>query len=403
MSRIVYRITDEYAIVERKGSANLYLEWRERGQKVGRSTGCRGLDDAKRRAREIILESADIRDAKPQDTPLLATLDRYYLQRGSKLPSKATAKRALALWREHWGEQATVADLTIAAQERFVEWLRDRGYADGYVRRVVGFGRTATNRAWKRGEVTQVPFIELPPGGDPYPNRATRAQLVALLNTPMPAHVVAYVLIRLNTGCRGDAALDLQPFQIDWQENAVRLNPAGRRQTTKRRPVVPLTRTLARFLGRLSGPYYAGWNGKRTASIKTTWRKVRAKAGLPAWFAPKVLRHTVASELRRRGVPKWDVAGLLGHEDNTGSATTGDYAKFDGSKIRKALDAWMADLAKDVPALRGVTSGSVVATERKADSRDHRAVPSSKVVGGTRIELVTPTMSRSRKIRDIND
>jgi len=48
MSRIVYRITDEYAIVARKGTANLYLEWREGGQKVGRSTGCSGLDDAKR-------------------------------------------------------------------------------------------------------------------------------------------------------------------------------------------------------------------------------------------------------------------------------------------------------------------------------------------------------------------
>ena len=34
MSRIVYRITDEYAIVARKGTANLYLEWREGGQKA---------------------------------------------------------------------------------------------------------------------------------------------------------------------------------------------------------------------------------------------------------------------------------------------------------------------------------------------------------------------------------
>jgi integrase len=389
MSRIVYRITDEYAIVERKGSANLYLEWREKGQKVGRSTGCGSLDDAKRRARELILELAEIKDAEPAETPLMAILDRYYLKRGKDLESSDTAKRSRALWREHWGESSTIADLTVARLESFVAWLRGKGYSDGYVRRVVGYGRTATNWAWKRGELKQVPFIELPPEGESYPHKATRAHLVALLNTPMPAHVWTYCLIRLNTGCRGDAALDLQPFQIDWHDKAIRLNPVGRRQTKKRRPVVPLTKTLERHLLTLSSvEHYAGWNGARTDSIKTTWRKVRAAARLPVWFAPKVLRHTVASELRRRGVPEWDVAGLMGHTGE--SATT-------------ALDAWMADLAKDVPALRGVTSGSVRRTKENGATDKSHAVQPLKVVGGTGFEPVTPTMSRSRKINKNSD
>jgi integrase len=67
------------------------------------------------------------------------------------------------------------------------------------------------------------------------------------------------------------------------------------------------------------------------------------------------MRHTVASELRRRGVPHWDVSGLMGH---TVGGTTEGCAKFDGDKVRKALDAWMADLARDVPALCGVSAGS---------------------------------------------
>ena len=398
MSRIVYRITDEYAIVERKGSANLYLEWREKGQKVGRSTGCSSLDDAKRRARDLILELAEIKDAEPAETPLMAILDRYYLQRGTKLESKSTAKRVRELWREHWGEAATVADLSVQRQEAFIAWLRSKGYSDGYVRRVVGYGRTATNWAWKRGEVRQVPFIELPQGGEAFPHKATRAQLVALLNAPLPAHVWTYVLIRLNTGCRGDAALDLQPFQIDWEDHSIRLNPAGRRQTKKRRPVVPLTRTLERHLKTLSGvTYYAGWNGEQTDSIKTTWRKIRANAKLPTWFAPKVLRHTVASELRRRGVPAWDVAGLMGHAGE--STTTAGYAKFDGAKVRKALDAWMVDLAKDVPALRGVTSGSSRRPRPSKETPKAQENQRLKVVGGTGFEPVTPTMSRSRKIK----
>ncbi len=395
MSRIVYRITDEYAIVQRKGSAKLYLEWRENGQKVGRSTGCESLDDAKRRARELILELAEIRNAEPEEAQLLAVLDRYFLKRGVGLASKTTAKRALSLWREFWTEDATIASLTVVRQEEFIEWLRAKGFSDGYVRRVVGFGRTATNWAWKRSEVRQIPFIELPPEGDPYPHSATRSQLVTLLNTEMPQHVWRYILIRLNTGCRGDAALQLGPPQIDWHGAAVRLNPAGRRQTKKRRPVVPLTQTLAALLRPLEGlGHYAGWNGRRTLSIKTTWRKIRRRAGLPIWFAPKVLRHTVASELRRRGIPKWDVSGLLGHEDGDGAAITGDYAKFDGAKVSKALDAWMADLARDVPALRGVIAGSAPQASENGGAPKGPAVQSLKLVGDTGFEPVTPTMSR---------
>ena len=96
MSRIVYRITDEYALVSRKGTANLYLEWREGGQKVARATGCSSLDDAKRRARELILELAELQDEPAEEVPIMAVLDRYWLKHGANLPSKTTVKRAIA-------------------------------------------------------------------------------------------------------------------------------------------------------------------------------------------------------------------------------------------------------------------------------------------------------------------
>lgn len=374
MSRTVYRITDEYAIVERDRSPILYLEWRENGQKVRRSTGHRELEPAKRRARDLILELANIREADPEAMPLLAVFDRYWIKHGQALPSKATIKRAITLWREHFGEQFAVADLTLDAQDSFVAMLRAKGLSDGYVRRVVGVGQTALNRARKRQEITSTPFVELPPGGEAFAHRATRAHLVALLNAPMPQHVWTYILIRLNTACRGDAALGLQPFQVDFEHHTIRLNPTGRRQTKKRRPTVMLTSTLAAHLRELVGPYYAGWHGQHTISIKTTWRKLRRAAGLPVWFAPKVLRHTVASELRRRGVPGWDVSGLMGHTRGESAATTEDYAKFDGERVGAAIDAWMADLSVDVPRLRGATSGPLAMQSKNGGTPKSPAV-----------------------------
>lgn len=389
-------ITDEYALVKRKGSERWYLEWRERGQKVRRATGAISIEQARERARELILAGVEIRDAAPSSIGLLDVLDRYRLQRGDKLPSKGMVKRACALWREFWGD-ASVADTSVAQQEAFATWLRERELSEGYVRRVLGVGKAALNRAWKRGEVQQVPFVDLPPIGEGYPHYASRAQLVTLLNSAMPAHIWTYCLIRLTTGCRGDAARDLQPHQIDTSARLIRLNPPGRIQTKKYRPVVPLTDVLAAHLRTLAcDTHYVHWHGQYVASIKTTWRKLRIALGLPAWFAPKVLRHTVATELRRRGVPGWEVSGLVGHH----KGTTEIYAKFDPAylgKARKAIDAWMRDLARDVPKLRGVIAGSVPCEVNPTIPMK----PLSGLVGAPGIEPGTPTMSRSRNLRKI--
>jgi integrase len=397
------RITDQFSLVKRDRSDRWYLEWRERGKKVRRATGSSDLEAARQRARELILAGVELRNESAAEIAIADVLDRYRLQRGDKLPSKDTVKRACKLWAAFWGDRP-VSDATASRQEEFAAWLAERSLSRGYVRRVLSVGKAALNRAWKRGEIQQVPFVELPPIGDPYPHFAAREQLVALLNTAMPEHVWAYCLVRLCTGCRGDAALDLQTFQIDRAARLIRLNPPGREQTKKFRPVIPLTDTLARYLEQTKpAAHVVHWHGQKVASIKTTWRKLRTRAALPAWFAPKVLRHTVATELRRRGVPDWEAAGQLGHRK---AGTTETYAKFDPAylgKARKALDAWMRDLAKDVPRLRGATAGP--RKPKKLDtgipvSEQHQGL---RVVGGTRIELVTPTMSRSTKMRKINN
>ena len=58
------------------------------------------------------------------------------------------------------------------------------------------------------------------------------------------------------------------------------------------------------------------------------------------------MRHTVASEMRKRGVPVWEVAGFLGH--SSGYKTTERYAKYGPdhlSQAVRAIDGFFADLA----------------------------------------------------------
>lgn len=127
----------------------------------------------------------------PADVLLSTVLTRYMVQHGDGLASRDSAKPGSALWREFFGPDATVADVTIARQEDFVRWLRGREFSEGYARRLLGVCKSAMNRAWKRGEISQVPFVDLPPIGDTYPHYASREQIVRLLNTPMADHVWA--------------------------------------------------------------------------------------------------------------------------------------------------------------------------------------------------------------------
>lgn len=282
---------------------------------------------------------------------------RYYDKHGRSLPSSETAKRATDIWTEYWTGR-TVADLTVEAQEDFQRALLERKLSLGYIRRVLGVGKAALNRAHERGEIVAVPFVKLPEDCAVFEHIATVKQLRAMLVAiPKDHHLWPYCLIRLNTACRGDAARDLSPAQVDKERGIVRLNPAGRPQTRKRRPDVPLTSTLRETLGKLptrSGPY-VHWNGQPVESVKTAWRAMVADAGLPEWFVPKVLRHTVATELRRRGVSGWEVSALLGHTKGDAAATTGRYAKYAPEWMaasKHAMDDLMGEVAKGSRPLR---------------------------------------------------
>ncbi len=78
-------------------------------------------------------------------------------------------------------------------------------------------------------------------------------------------------------------------------------------------------------------------------SIKHALRRAAERAGVPA-VSPKTFRHTMATELRRRGVPAWEVSGMLGHK--TGG-TSEVYAKYDPDYLghaAQAIDAYFGEM-----------------------------------------------------------
>jgi integrase len=85
--------------------------------------------------------------------------------------------------------------------------------------------------------------------------------------------------------------------------------------------------------------------GRSVGDIKKSFARAVEEAGLSGVTA-YCLRSTMATELRARGVPEWEVGGMLGHKSAT-ARTTERYAKFRpnylGEAVR-AIDAYFSEL-----------------------------------------------------------
>ena len=207
-------------------------------------------------------------------------------------------------------------------------------------------GRAALNRAYKRQEIASVPFVISAGQGPARDRRLLIHEAAALFEAADTEHLFRYLMVAFNTLARPGAIFDLTRPQIDIENRLIDLNLPGRKQTKKRRPVVPITDTLLPLLVNIDDGPVVSYFGRKISSIKTAFHAARDMAGLGADVSPYTIRHTMATELRRRSVPPWEVAGILGHKEPR-LGTTEVYSKYDpdylGSAV-KAIDAYFRDL-----------------------------------------------------------
>ncbi|KQN01692.1 hypothetical protein ASE82_14745 [Sphingomonas sp. Leaf230] len=188
--------------------------------------------------------------------------------------------------------------------------------------------------------------------------------------TLSPAHATRlmplrrYLIGAICTLARPDALYDISvlPTRQQWHRNAgvIDLNPAGRIQTRKYRPALPVTGLLVDWLAATDDRLVCHesiveegddrWLVQRpVADVKKAWSVMARRFGIPLGYGPKLMRHSMATLVAQRGVSPTEIPLALGHAMLPPS--TRRYVIFSPHYLadtRRAIEDITAELARKV-------------------------------------------------------
>jgi integrase len=202
-------------------------------------------------------------------------------------------------------------------------------------------GMLAVALRWAKAEklIPDAPSIWRPAPPERRERHLSREQFRRFLNEVKAPHARLYMQLAIATCARPAALLELTWEQIDFRRGLIDLNPPGRAQTKKRRPVVPIADYVEQALkdayAARQGPFVIERGGEKIASIKKAF--VAASERSKVKVTPYMLRHTGAVWRAEDGVPMAELAQLMGHDDSR--TTEKHYARFTPTYLRRAANA----------------------------------------------------------------
>ncbi len=144
------------------------------------------------------------------------------------------------------------------------------------------------------------------------------------------------------TGARQQAIVDLiMPTQIKFEYGVMDLNPVGRKQTKKFRPVIPMAQSFAQWLAAWKPltpeGHLLGTAGAPLMSTRALFKTLRKRTGIRC--SAHIFRHTLASWLSARVSALWERDQFMGWQRSEGSAMGSVYSHYDPKYLRQCSDA----------------------------------------------------------------
>lgn len=176
-----------------------------------------------------------------------------------------------------------------------------------------------------------------------------------------------YLIAAICTLARPDAIFDMsvERDRGQWMRSERRfdLNPAGRIQTKKVRPVVPVVDLLNSWLSATDDRMVCGERTRfdarqkievteqyRVASVRKAWDGICEQFSIPDGWGPKLIRHSMATILANRGVDLIQLEMALGHR--VLGKTSSRYAIFDPAYLNTITDG-INDVVADLTKMAG--------------------------------------------------
>lgn len=224
-------------------------------------------------------------------------------------------------------------------REMAQSYRKRRPVSDATARYELGMLGVALRWAEERGHIKRAPKVWRPPPPDRKVRHLSQRQFEKWFAQVKAPHARLYVLLGLYTMARPAAILELTWDRVDFERGTADLNPGGRRQTRKRRPVVALHPEALEALktaykGRQSD-YVIERGAKPVKSLKKAFQAASERSGIDA--TPYTLRHTGAVWAAEGGVTMDELAQFMGHTD--AATTAKHYARFSPGYLRRVANA----------------------------------------------------------------
>jgi integrase len=207
------------------------------------------------------------------------------------------------------------------------------------VRNELAVIRAALNWAAKKKLIGAAPFIGMPKLPESEVGHLSKEQFRQLLAGARRPHVKLFMQLAVATGARSNALLDLTWDRVDFDLGIIKLNRAGRVQTSKYRSVVPMNAQIRGILaeakeGALS-EFVIEHGRAKVGSIRKGFEAASERSGIEA--TPHMLRHSAAVWMAMARTPMPEIAQYLGHSDSR--ITERVYARFSPDFLAGAADA----------------------------------------------------------------
>ncbi|MBA4306453.1 MAG: integrase [Sphingopyxis sp.] len=224
------------------------------------------------------------------------------------------------------------------------KYSKGRNVGAATLRLELGMLSTSLNMAFKAGQIQRKPDIPLPAAPERIERHLTVRQFRRFMEGVRAPHARLYMQLGINTMARPSAILELKWSQVNFDRGLIDFNQPGRIQTKKKRPIVPMNRTLRAALETAyqarQTDYVIEHGSDRILCIKKAFLAASQRSGVKA--TPYTLRHTGAVWAAERGIPMSQLAQYMGHDDSR--TTEKHYARYSPDYLRGVADALEIDI-----------------------------------------------------------